>query len=219
MSSLEARRLAMQLFNKSMAKKSLVHTWYIYPILVAISSLLWIWGFSAFHQPTKHQRLTLFFATDINNSSFLTDIQNEHYDKETLREVEGFYSLPDAPMYSTKLDLYLNDSDLLILDEKTMEKFQLVVGNLFVPFDAETKTNYLFAGNEYLTYDGKDYGVLFKRKGEVSYFSSYMTFDEEKDYYLTLSITSKNLGKMLDANNEHYDNALTFMHYLVEKTL
>ena len=202
-----------------MAKKSLVHTWYIYPILVAISSILWIWGFSAFHQPTKHQRLTLFFATEIKDSSFLQSIKNDHYDREKLREVEAFFSLPDVPGYETKLQLYLTDSDFLVLDDKTLEKYQLVAHQIFVPFDEETKNNYLFPENTYFSYDSKDYGVLIKKKGEESYFSSYMTFDETRDYYLALSVSSTNLGKMLNKNNEYYDNALTFMHYLVEKSL
>ena len=209
----------MQVFNKSMAKKSLVHTWYIYPILVAISSILWIWGFSAFHQPTKHQRLTLFFATEIKDSSFLQSIKNDHYDREKLREVEAFFSLPDVPGYETKLQLYFTDSDFLVLDDKTLERYQLVAHQIFVPFDEETKNNYLFPENTYFSYDSKDYGVLIKKKGEESYFSSYMTFDETRDYYLALSVSSTNLGKMLNKNNEYYDNALTFMHYLVEKSL
>lgn len=209
----------MQVFNKSMAKKSLVHTWYIYPILVAVSSVLWIWGFNAFHQPTKHQRLTMFFATDIKDSSFLTEIKNEHYDREKLREVDAFFALPEAVGYDTKLQLYLTDSDILVLDEKTIEKYKLVANQIFVPFDEETKNSYLFPENTYFTYDSKDYGVLIKKKGEESYFSNYMTFDETCDYYLTLSVSSTNLGKMLNKNNEYYDNALTFMHYLVEKSL
>lgn len=209
----------MQVFNKSMAKKSFVHTWYIYPILVAVASVLWIWGFNAFHQPTKHQRLTLFFATEIKDSSFLSSIKNDHYEREKLREVEAFFSLPDVAGYETKLQLYLTDSDLLVLDDKTLERYQLVAHQIFVPFDEETKNNYLYPENTYFTYDSKDYGVLIKKKGEESYFSTYMTFDETRDYYLTLSVSSTNLGKMLNKNNEYYDNALTFMHYLVEKAL
>ena len=209
----------MQKFNKSMAKKSFAHTWYIYPILVGISTVLWIWGFSAFHQPTKHQRLTMFFATEIKDSSFLTSIKNDHYEREKLREVDAFFALPDAVGYETKLQLYLTDSDILVLDEYTLDRYKLVAHQIFVPFDQETKDNYLYTSNTYYSYDSKDYGVLIKKKGEESYFSQYMTFDETKDYYLTLSITSTNLGKMLNKNNEYYDNALTFMHYLVEKTL
>ncbi len=211
----------MQLFNKVAAKKSLVHTWYIYPILVAISTILWVWGFGAFHQPSAHQKLTLFFATDIKNESFLKDIQTEHYEREKLREVSAYYSLPSAgSTYYTMLNVYLSNSDILILDENTLDELKVALDKAFVPIDEKTKTNYLFYTNTYYhSDDDKDYGVLIKKKGEPSYFSTYMTFDEERDYYLTLSLSSKNLGQLLDENNKNFDNALTFMHYLVEKTL
>ena len=210
----------MQLFNKVAAKKSLVHTWYIYPILVTISTLLWVWGFGAFHQPSAHQKLTLFFATDITNESFLKDIQSEHYSRETLREVSAYSSLPSmGSAYYQKLKLYISNSDILVLDENTLDELSVALDKAFVPFTNEVKTKYLFNGNSYYSVDDKDYGVLIKKKGEPSYYSSFMTFEEERDYYLTLSLSSSNLGKMLDESNEKFDNALTFMHYLIEKSL
>jgi len=211
----------MQLLNKAAIKKSFVHTWYIYPLLVALSTILWIWGFGAFHQPTKHQTLTLFFATDIKDSSFLTDIQTEHYETEKLREVNARSVLPNGTEYYTLLQIYLADSDMLILDDSTMTKFSQIADQYFVEMNSYIKDSYLFASNTYFTstFNEKDYGVLIKKKGEESFFSKYMTFDETKDYYLTLSVTSTNLGKVYSDANEYYDNALTYMHYLVEKSL
>ena len=42
-----------------------------------------------------------------------------------------------------------------------------------------------------------------------------MGFDEEQDYYLTLSVTSKNLGTLSEEGNENNDNALTMMNDLL----
>ena len=39
--------------------------------------------------------------------------------------------------------------------------------------------------------------------------------NEEKDYYITFSPASVNTGKMYNEDNAYYDNALTFMNYLL----
>ena len=109
----------MQVFNGASAKKTLVHTWYIYPLLAGLITILWLWGFNAFHQPTKHQMLTLFFATEVRKQSFVDKIMKK-YNKEDLRQVDVFYSLPSAPGYNKKMQLYVSQSDLLILDEGTL---------------------------------------------------------------------------------------------------
>ena len=44
-----------------------------------------------------------------------------------------------------------------------------------------------------------------------------MDFDETKDYYIAIGLASKNVGKALDEKNEHYDNALTIMKYLISE--
>ena len=209
----------MQLLNKVAIKKSLAHTWYIYPISLALMSVLWVWGFYAFHQPSKHEKLTLFFATDIKDNSFLTDIQTEHYSKEKLREVNSKGMLPNGVEYLTVLQVYLADCDIFVLDDETMTRFSEIADHYFVEMNNYVKETYLFNSNEYYTSHEKDYGVLIKKKGETSFYSNYMTFDETKDYYLTLSITSTNLGRVISESNEYYDNALTYMHYLVEKSL
>ena len=70
----------MQLFNKEAAKKTLTHTWYIYPLLGGIITVIWLWAFYAYHQQSKHQMLTLFFSAKINNNKFASEIQ-KHYDR------------------------------------------------------------------------------------------------------------------------------------------
>ena len=92
----------MQIINKSSVKKSLTYTWYLYPISAALLALLWLWSFQAYHQPSAHQKLNVFFATDIKNEGFIKDILKK-YDPENLRQVNPSYSLPDGVGYYQKL--------------------------------------------------------------------------------------------------------------------
>ena len=206
----------MQMINKSSVSKTIVHTWYIYPLTAIIITLLWLWGFQAFHQPTAHQKLHIFFATEVKNESFLKDILNQ-YDKEDLREITPSYSLPEGVGFASKLQVAINTADVLILDEQTMFSFNGHQENFFVEMTSYVKETYLTNEDTYYTYEEKDYGVLLKNKEAEHYLQKYMDFDETKNYYIALSIASKNLGKVLDENNAHYDNALTIMKYLIQE--
>ncbi len=211
----------MQRFNKDKAKKIFAHTWYIYPIMIALTTLIWMWGFEAFHQPTAHQSLTIFFSTQVKNSSFATKIRKEHYEKENLREIKTPNALPSATGYYSKLKLYMNNSDILVLDEATMDEFKGYQERFFVDITTDVKTSYFPNQNEYYVYEDEDhntftYGALIKKKGESSYFDEFMTFMDGVDYYACLSVSSKNLGAISGERNAKYDNALTFMNYLLE---
>lgn len=211
----------MQLFNKQGAKNTFAHTWYIYPLLIGLTTIVWIWGFQAFHQPSAHQQLLLFFATKINDSSFATSIQKTYYSRESLREVQAYHSLPSAVGYYRKLSTYLNGSDMLILDKKSVDDFKGYQDKFFVEMDDEFINKYSLANYEFYTYIDDDniehkFGIKLKNKSESHYLDDYMVFDEGYDYYVTLSTTSKNLGYLGGAFNEKYDNAITYMKYLLE---
>ena len=208
----------MQLFNKDSVKATFTHTWYLYPILIALTSLVWMWSFQAFHQPSAHQKLVMFYATDVKKNSFATKIMDEHYDRETLRQIDLFYGLPSSTGYRQKVNIYLNNSDFLILDEGTLTDLSEREGTFFVSMNEYVKS-YVPSTVTYYTRNAKDYGIRIKEKNVVSPLSEYMTFDESKDYYLFLSVTSKNLGKYYDDNNINYDNALTYMRYLLTEYL
>ena len=209
----------MQLINKSAIRRIFSHTWYIYPLVAGIVAIIWLWAFPTFHQPTKHETLTLFFATEIKNDKFINKIQ-KNYKEERLREVEIHYSLPDASGYYSKLKTYLANSDLLILDKNTLDEFAGYQDRLFYNITDEIKTNYISGEHEYYTYSDEEhtytYGVKLKDKGMEHYLSNYMTFDELSDYYIVLSTSSVNVGVLKGNNNAKYDNALTFMNYLLE---
>ena len=208
----------MQLFNKESVKSTFTHTWYLYPLLVALASVLWLWGFQAYHQPSAHQKLIMFFASEVKKNSFANKIMNDHYDRETLRQIDLFYGLPTSAGYRQKVNIYLNSSDFLILDEGTLGDLTDREGTFFVSMDSYIK-EYVPTTVTYFSKNSKDYGIRIKEKNTVSPLSEYMTFDETKDYYLFLSVTSKNLGKYYDDNNEKYDNALTYMRYLLTEYL
>ena len=121
----------MQLFNKSSAKKIFAHTWYLYPVGAAILSVIWIWAFPTYHQPTKHQTISIFFAAEIKNDSFLKYIQS-NYEKEKLREVTPSYCLPSTTVFGQKMKIANNYSDILVLNETTLAKFDSQDNELFV---------------------------------------------------------------------------------------
>ena len=211
----------MQLFNKEASKKIFAHTWYIYPLLIGIITILWIWGFQVFHLPSSHQLLVMFFATDIKDNSFSKDIQKSYYSREELRQVDTFYSLPTTSGYYTKLQLYLQKSDMLVLDQHTIDEFKGYQERFFIEMDDEFINKYSLQGYEFYTYvDNQNvehkYGIKIKDKSVDDYLDKYMTFDPSFDYYITLSTSSKNLGYLGGKSNTPYDNAITYMKHLLE---
>ena len=208
----------MQLLNKKAIKNSIAHTWFLYPISIGLVTAIWMWGFYAFHQPSNHQKLTIFFATDINNESFMNSIMNKHYDKEKLRLINPSYTLPNNIAYYQKLQIALSNADMLILDETTLSGFEHQYANQFTEMNDYVK-GYLKDQKSFYQFEGKDYGVLIKQKETQCYLNSYMTFDEAQNYYLVLTASSTNLGARYDEANAYYDNALTYMSYLLEGDL
>lgn len=201
----------MQTINKPLIKKSFVYTWYLYPLLVGLSSILLLWGFEAYHLPKGYQRLNIFIAANVKSENFKEEIK-KNFDENELREINYYYSLPSRDEYVSKLDLYLSDTDLLILPEKNLEEFGKYLDNFFIELDQETKTNYLKDNYQYYTYENKVYGVLIKDENTTSWLEDDMEF-EEGTYYLVLSQTSKSAGKLKE---QKHDNALKAMKYVIE---
>ena len=142
----------MQLFNKEASKRIFTHTWYIYPLLIGIITVIWLWGFQAFHQPSSHQSLLMFFSTNISNNVFTKEIMNEYYAREDLRQIDAYYSLPDLPSYVDKLNLYIRKSDILVLDKKTIDDLRGYQERFFVEFDDKLKEKYFDQNYEFYTY-------------------------------------------------------------------
>ena len=209
----------MQLFNKGAIKKTFVHTWYIYPLLAGLVTVIWLWAFYAYHQPSKHQLLNLFFSANVKNTKFVDKIMT-NYDRENLRQVSTSGMLPTASGYSQKITTAFTDSDLLILDVETIDFYQTVLDQLLFTITEEAIEQYLPGEHEYYTYTKDEqtytYGVLVKRKGEECALQKYMDFDELRDYYICVSSSSVNAGILRSKANKPYDNALTFMNYLLE---
>lgn len=206
----------MQTFNKSSFKKIMYHSWYLYPLSAFLIVLLWLWGFQAFHQPSAHERLQLFFASEIKNESFLNKIVN-NYKKEKLREAYVTYGLPESVGFGSKLQIAVNNADMLILDETTLKAFDGHDDNYFKAIPEDIKEDYIDSDSSYYTVDDKSYGILLKNKNEDHWLKEYMTFDEEENYYICLSVTSQNLGRLTNEDNTYYDNALTFINHLLKE--
>ena len=206
----------MQVINKAAVKKTLAHTWYIYPIAGVLLTFIWMWAFQSFHQPSAHQKLNIFFATEVRNKKFIDNIQNK-YDKEKLRQVDYSYSLPSVTGYYDKLRIAISNADIFVLTEEALKGFENYADQYFLAFNENLKSTYLVSSTDYLQIKEKDYGVLLKEKNQDSWLKSYMSFDESQNYYIAISIASKNIGAALDSNNTYYDNALTFAKHLLKE--
>ena len=200
----------MQKINKSLLKNTFTYTWFIYPVAGVILTLIWLWSFPAFHQPSAHQKINAFFATDIKNEQVFDKIL-EKYDREDLREIDPSYALPGSATYAQKLQIALGNADVLVLTKTQFDNYKIDYSLFFVEVTSYVQEKCQITENQ--VYDG--YGILLKNKGEAHYLEQYMTFAED-DYILTFSVASTNLGSAIHEENAPYDNALTFAHYLIE---
>ena len=200
----------MQTLNKSAMKNTFTYTWFIYPMSAIILSLVWLWSFPTFHQPSAHQKIDAFFATDIKSEEFADNILKK-YDREILREINSSYAFPGTTLDAQKLQLALTSSDVLILPKEHFERYKVDFDLYFAKVTSYIQEKCQIEETRVL----EDYGILLKTKGVEHYLENYMTFDD-KDYVLVFSANSKNLGSAIDEDNAPYDNALTFVHYLLE---
>ena len=201
----------MQTINKSLLKNKFTYTWFIYPVAGIILTLIWLWSFPTFHQPSAHQKINVFFATDVRSEEF-TDQILEKYDREQLREISPSYAFPGSALYSQKLSIAIGNADVLVLTKTQFEAYKKTDYSLFFA----KVTSYIQEKcqiTENQVYD--EYGITLKVNGESHYLEQYMTFAED-DYILAFSIASTNLGSAIHEENAPYDNALTFAHYLIE---
>lgn len=201
----------MQKFNKSSIKATLAHTWFYYPVGATVVALIWIWSFAAFHQPSAHQSLEVFFAADKISDDFLDDIQAK-YDKEQLRRISPSFASPDSGIYYEKMKIAISNADILVITKKTFETYKSAYAEYFAPINefVQEKT-----GVEQSRVLENGYSILLKGENEENYLSKYMTFDSQ-DYYIAFNAGSKNLGAAIKEDNAPYDNALTFVKYLLE---
>lgn len=208
----------MQLLNKTAVKKTIVHTWYIYPILAGIVTVIWLWAFYAFHQPSKHQLLTLFFSARVNNTKFVSEIM-KNYKRENLRSVSTSGVLKSSvsqAAFSQKLLAAINDSDLLILDKTTIDEFQTNFDLVFYNITENVKDTYITGEQEYYTYTKEETTYTYGVKLNKEHYADYLTFDEFETYYICVCKSSVNCGELRSESNKPYDNALTFMNYLLQ---
>ena len=201
----------MQVLNKSLVKNTFTYTWFIYPAAGIILTLIWLWSFPTFHQPSAHQKIDAFFATEITNEKFI-DLIKEKYAPEDLREVNISYSSPNnLAVYTEKLKIAITNSDFLVLTRKQFEAYGVNYGVFFSPVTSYIQEKCGVEESQVID----NYGIEFKKQGEAHYLEQYMTF-EDADYVLAFSVSSKNLGEAGGKNNAEFDNALTFVRYLIE---
>lgn len=201
----------MQIFNKSIVKNTLAHTWFIYPVSAMILTVIWLWAFPSFHQPSAHQKINVFFATDVTNEKFVDPIL-EKYDRENLREINVSYASPTSVGYYQKFKIAINTVDILVLTKSTFQTYSHDYDTFFVPITGCVKSTAHISDERIID----NYGVMLKKSDETNYLSEYMTFNSEEDYVLTFSVTSQNLGAAINEDNAPYDNALTFARFLIE---
>ena len=200
----------MQTINKSLIKNTFTYTWFIYPVSAVLLTLIWLWSFPTFHMPSAHQKIDAFFATDITNNNFVDNILKK-YDRENLRQINPSYALPGSALYAQKLQIAIGHSDILVLTKTQFNQYKIDYSLFFVQVTSYIQEKCQI--NESQVFDG--YGITLKNKGENHYLESYMNFADD-DYVIALSVTSKNMGSAINEDNAPHDNALTFVHYLLE---
>ena len=191
-------------------KNTLTYTWFIYPLSAIILTLIWFWSFPTFHMPSAHQKINAFFATEITSEAFADKIL-EKYDRENLREINVTYAYPGTPLYAQKLQIALSDSDVLVLPKTLFQKYSVDYSLFFVETTSYIQDKCQVENSKVID----NYGIILKNKEENHYLEQYMTFQED-DYVIAFSTSSKNLGAAVKEDNAPYDNALTFVHYLIE---
>ncbi len=200
----------MQTINKSLIKNTFSYTWFIYPASAVILTLIWLWSFPTFHMPSAHQKIDAFFATDIKSEIFADNIL-KNYNRENLREINPSYALPGSSLYVQKLQIAIGHADILVLTKQQFVQYKVSYSAFFAPITSYVQEKCQI--NESQVFD--EYGITLKSKDENHYLENYMSFADD-DYVIALSITSKNLGSAINEDNAPYDNALTFVHYLLE---
>lgn len=200
----------MQTINKSLIKNTFTYTWFIYPVSAVLLTLIWLWSFPTFHMPSAHQKIDAFFATDITNNTFADNILKK-YDRENLRQINPSYALPGSALYAQKLQIAIGHSDILVLTKTQFSQYKIDYSLFFVPVTSYIQEKCQI--NESQVFDG--YGITLKNKDENHYLENYMNFADD-DYVIALSVTSKNMGSAINEDNAPHDNALTFVHYLLE---
>lgn len=201
----------MQTLNKSLVKNTLTYTWFIYPVAGILLTLIWLWSFPTFHQPSAHQRISAFFATEIKSEEFADKIL-EKYNREDLREVSPSYALPGTMTYAQKLSVAMTNSDFLVLTQSEFQVYEKTFATYFVEVTPYIQEKCQIQDDQIVS----KYGISLKKSNETHYLEQYMTFKAEEDYVLAFSTSSKNLGAAMNEDNAPYDNALTFVHYLIE---
>ena len=166
-------------------KNTFTYTWFIYPMSAIILSLVWLWSFPTFHQPSAHQKIDAFFATDIKSEEFADNILKK-YDRENLREINSSYAFPGTTLYAQKLQLALTSSDVLILPKEHFERYKVDYDLYFAKVTSYIQEKCQIEETRVL----EDYGVLLKTKGVEHYLENYMTFDD-KDYVLSVTIMAE----------------------------
>ena len=200
----------MQTLNKSLMKNTFTYTWFIYPMSAVILVLIWLWSFPTFHMPSAHQKINAFFTTDVKSEEFADKIL-EKYDREDLRQINLSYALPSNPLYAQKLQIAFSDSDVIILPKGRFQKYSVDYSLFFVEVTSYIQDKCQIDNSKVID----NYGIILKNKDENHYLEQYMTFEDD-DYVIAFSVSSKNLGAAVKEDNAPYDNALTFVHYLLE---
>jgi len=217
----------MQRINKTEIKRKFAYTWYTYFIGIGLSFFCWFWAFQAYHQPSAHQKIVLFTGADIKDESFSAKILNK-FDTDKLRLFDANGCSPKrGTIYASKLNVYLNNADLMILPEETVNSFtnndnpEAVMDNYFRPFTDEIKTTYLNGSESFVSITKSDstvvdYGVLIKNNSVESWLSNYINFENDVNYYLMITACSTNTGTLYSNDNADYTNALQAIKYLME---
>lgn len=198
----------------SMTKKRdssfLYYYWIPVVLIIVICFSFWHFVISAINKVKDYEKIDVFIECQAADYDRIIKLQDE-IKTECPDIVESniyYFNEDDFNIYDyyQRFGVY---SDILIINDDDLKDTDLYVHEnyLDLSFIKEEYPTY-----KYYEFEGKPFGLYIDNDDFT--FSSWLTFDEKRDYCLVFNVNSINLGEY--GENTKTSNAITTFKYLVE---
>ena len=175
----------------------------VYCALVALLSLGYVFLVQAKSSLKKYQKFNVFVTSmKVDIEPFRNKI-SEYVDESVVEQVVINSVNPSLTSYYTMYSTFgLEDADVLILEKNAI--YQNDLKSHFLSFSSDSS----FYGLASYAYDDTHYGLdAYKQK--KGYFSDFITFEEEGEYYLFVNAKSEHLKGLQESGRS--SSVLSFL--------
>lgn len=200
----------MKIISSKSIKHTIQYTWWLYLLVPVLATFLFYWSFNIYHRPTAYEKVSIFVAAEVTDTSFTEDLLKK-VDSDSLKEIGVASCDVNAARYEEKLSVVgLNNCDLLILPTSTFELIKNEpLSNYFLPLDSDLQN---YAVGDYYEKDSTKFGY----KVTNSWLNpTYASFEKDTDYYLVFNTISKNIGEYREKGDTN-ENALKVAKAILE---